>query len=187
MKGMISHLKKSILPVIALLFLVTQNGWPVILEQSGTPIPLPTATIAIFSSPRDLAVPTRSAGQEADQWSVWVKSVAVPSADNEVSQQTTGILVQVGFYTLANDNRKNEMLFRYLTGASLTDQRRLFVVNCHVYEQGSSGMFDYWRTAWLPLLPGQNLDIEKWFTGNGNTKPLARFIGSVTGQTDTRT
>ncbi len=167
-------------------FLANKSGSAaVVLEQ-----PL-SAQIEMFQPARELPFPFHAVDLP-NQWAVWINSVAVPTADNEVSQQTGGILLQAGFITSANDDRKSEIAFRYDTEV---DQRRLYPVRSQVYQQGAQGKFNYWRTVWLPLLPGQNLYAQYWYRkvpdndpepNSDNTTPVTRFIGTISGLTDER-
>ena len=156
----------------------------VVLEQQPSGQLQGNTNITVFSNPRALPYPTRP-DNIADQWQVWIKSLSNPIADDEVSQQTAGILLQVGFVTSAADNRKMEIGFRYMTG---TDYRHFYEVRSHVYE-GTPGVFNYWRLAWLPLLLGENLSAEQWYRNTSeptslNTTPVTRFIGAIRGLTD---
>ncbi|MBI1976686.1 MAG: hypothetical protein HYS56_04170 [Candidatus Omnitrophica bacterium] len=140
--------------------------------------------VVIFNPPRQLDVPTREVSDLGNQWADWIFSVSSPSADNEVSQTTAGILLQIGFMTSpGSDDRWSQLVCRYFTGSGLTDQRKLFMANVQVYSSPpGAGIFHYWRTAWLPLIPGEDLSIQRWFAEPGSTTtPAALLIGTING------
>ena len=159
-------------------FLITKELAAVNLEQ---PLFLGGGgNLTIFTTARDLPIPTRTASQLSDQWDDWIKSVSNPTANDQVSLKTGGVLLQVGF-TTTGDDRWYQFVCRYFMGSGLTEQQKLFCVNSQVYTT-SSGVFHYWRPAWEIFLPGQNLSVQKWFPESGNTTPRALFIGSMVGE-----
>lgn len=165
--------------VTAALFILSLSrlSWGVLLEQVIT-FSLGNS-LTIYQPARVLSIPTRPAGQTADEWTAWIYSVANPVNPDQVPLQTGVILLQVGCVTTASDDRWFKVGFNYKTGSS---QWEFYPVNCQVYAPNQQGVFHYWRPVWLPLLPGQNLSIYKWVTETNNTQPAALFIGSGSGQ-----
>lgn len=169
-------------------FLANKSGSAaVVLEQPLSGQITGGGGIEIFQPSRELPFPF-TVDVASQPWEFWINSVAAPTADNEVSQQTGGLLLQAGFITSENDDRKSEIAFRYDTG---TEQRRFYPVRSQVYQWPDQGKFNYWRTVWLPLLPGQNLYAQYWYRDDAVAKskfttPVTRFLGTVPGLTDER-
>ncbi|GEM_PF-4299454 len=158
---------------------LSRLSWGVLLEQVVTSSL--GNSLTIYQPARVLSIPTRPAGQTADEWATWIYSVANPVNPDQVSLQTGAILLQVGCSTIMgnSDDRWFKVGFNYKTGSS---QWEFYPVNCQVYAPNDVGIFYYLRPVWLPLLPGQNLSVYKWVTETDQTRPVAVFMGFGSGQ-----